>query len=207
MSSPGFAKDFYYKVINQSAGESLKIKAATEFKIRPIDFSAIKPAELGYASVDEFKADLEPVPEAFSDAFVQIAEEEKELTANASLPRYQVIMLKNIETATSGIIVTVTVKSIVQKWNYFRKESDEFICNVAFTDASNDQILFSGTVNVTSKQATLHLGGNRGLIAVGPGMSFGARMKATAKNIALVLTTIMREGKVEPDEKKSYGIS
>jgi len=41
---------------------------------------------------------------------------------------------------------------------------------------------------------------------VGPGMSFSGRVKAAARNLALVLTIITRQGKIDPAEKKYYGL-
>jgi hypothetical protein len=43
----------YYNTIEQSAGPSEQIKSATEFKVKPIDFSAINPKDLGYNNSEE----------------------------------------------------------------------------------------------------------------------------------------------------------
>jgi hypothetical protein len=145
--------------------------------------------------------------EAFADALLQLDEEAKTIASDTPPPKYKVIMLKENEPTSSGIIVSVIVKSITQKWTYGGNHPDIFLCNVTFTNASNKQVLFSSIVNVTSKQATLYLGGNRGLFPVGPGMSFSSRLKAAAYNMAVVLTTIMRQGKIEPADKFYHGLS
>jgi hypothetical protein len=196
-----------YRTNQQPAVASATIKDAAEFKVKPIDFSAINPTYLGYANANEWKADLESVPQAFADALLQLDEEAKTIASDTPPPKYKVIMLKENEPISSGIIVSVIVKSITQKWTYGSKNPDEFLCNVTFTDASNKQVLFSSIVTVTSKQATLYIGGNRGLFPVGPGMSFSSRLKAAAYNMAQVLTTIMRQGKIEPADKFYHDLS
>ena len=188
----------YYKTMQQPSVESPAIRAAHTFKIKSIDFSEIEPTSLGYADAEEWKADLYPVPSVFADALLKLSDKAGMNAEDASRPKYKVIMLTNDEPVTSGIVVAVVVKSIVQKWTYFSNEPDEFLCNITFTDTSNGQELFSGIVNVNSRQTTLYLGGKGSLFSVGPGMSFSGRLKAAAKNLADVLTTIMTKGKIDP---------
>lgn len=195
----------HYKIIQQSAVESLAIKDATEFKVKPIDFSAIRPESLGYSNVEEWKADLAPVPKAFEDSFLDLSEMVKNSSNNAYAPKYnfanivdkKLIFLKKDEPVTSGIVVNIAVKEIIQRWNYFNQKPDEFICDITFTDAANNHQLFSALINVTSwQEASYARSGNGPMLAVGPGLSFSGRLKATAYNLACVLVTVMAQGKI-----------
>jgi hypothetical protein len=173
----------YYETLQQPAAESAVIKAATEFKVKPIDFSAIKPADLGYSKAEEWKADLEPVPQAFAEAFPILFKE-------TNVSNKKITMLKQGEQVNSGIVVAVAVKSIILKYNYFTAQPDEFICNVTFTDAASSQKLFSGEININSRS------GNPWAQAYKA--SFSNRLQSAAYNIAWVLTKIMSLGKIDP---------
>ena len=173
----------YYETMQQPAAESAIVKAASEFKIKPIDFSAIKPADLGYSKAEEWKADLEPVPQAFAEAFPILFKE-------ANVSNKKIIMLKKGEQVGSGIVVDVAVKSIILKYNYFSAQPDELICSLTFTDAASGQKLFSGEVNVNSRS------GNPWAQAYKA--SFSNRLQSAAYNIAWVLTKIMSLGKIDP---------
>jgi hypothetical protein len=173
----------YYETMQQPPAESTAIKAATEFKIKPINFGAMKPADLGYSKAEEWKADLEPVPQAFAEAFPILFKE-------ANISNKKITMLKHGEQVTSGIVVDVAVKSIILKYNYFTAQPDEFICSLTFTDTASGQKLFSGEVNVNSRS------GNPWAQAYKA--SFSNRLQSAAYNIAWVLTKIMIQGKIDP---------
>jgi len=173
----------YYATIEQPSGESVVIKACPEFKVRPIDFGAIKPADLGYSKAEEWKADLEPVPQAFAEAFPILFKE-------ANVSNKKITMLKKGEQVNGGIIVDIAVKSIILKYNYFTAQPDELICSLTFTDAASGQKLFSGEVNVNSRS------GNPWAQAYKA--SFSNRLQSAAYNIAWILTKIMAQGKIDP---------
>jgi hypothetical protein len=173
----------YYETMQQQPAESAAIKAASEFKVKPIDFNAVKPSDLGYSKTEEWKADLEPVPQAFAEAFPLLFKE-------TNVSNKKIAILKQGEQVTSGIVVDVAVKSIILKYNYFTAQPDEFICNLTFTDAVSGKKLFSGEVNVNSRS------GNPWAQAYKA--SFSNRLQAAAYNIAWVLTKIMVHGKIEP---------
>lgn len=173
----------YYETMQQPPGESDAIKTASEFKVKPIDFSAIKPADLGYNNADEWKTDLEPVPQAFAEAFPILLKE-------ANISNKKITMVKKDEPVTSGIVVEVAVKSIAVKWNYFSAQPDEFMCNITLTNAANNQKLFSGVVNVNSRSGNPWAQAHKG--------SFSNRLQTAAYNIAWVLTKIMSLGKIDP---------
>ncbi|MDD5167288.1 MAG: hypothetical protein PHN75_00585 [Syntrophales bacterium] len=190
-----------YKTIRQPSVESAAIKTATEFKVRAIDFSEIRSEDLGYSKEKEWKDDLEYVNKAFADACLSASGMKR---GNVSRPQYNIVMLKREASATSGIVVTVSVQNIFQKWNYFDNKPDELLCKVTFTDSSNNKELFSASVIVNSRQEMVYVGGNRGyfpsqgLFPVGPGLSFSGRLKAAAENLVEVLITIMELGIIEP---------
>ena len=186
----------YSSTMQQTLAEAAAIKTASEFKVKPIDFSAIKPLELGYGKTEEWIADLEPVPRAFADSFPAVLQE---LPKEEKIQSKKIIMIKKDETVTSGIIIDVSVKEIVLNWKYFRQKPDEFICDVSFTDADSGQKLFSGVVTVNSDRdaGSLYVGGRGPKFAVGPGMSFSGRIQAAANNMAWVMTKVMTHGKID----------
>jgi hypothetical protein len=173
----------YYATIEQPSTASEAIKSATEFNVKPIDFGAIKPVDLGYSKAEEWKADLEPVPQAFAEAFPILFKE-------ANVSNKKIIMLKKGEQVKSGIVVDITVKSIILKYNYFTAQPDELICSLTFTDAASGQKLFSGEVNVNSRS------GNPWGQAYKA--SFSNRLQSATYNIAWILTKIMAQGKIDP---------
>jgi hypothetical protein len=173
----------YYTTIEQPSGASETIKAGAEFNVKPIDFSAINPTDLGYTNAEEWKTDSKPVPQAFADAFPVLLKE-------ANIENKKVNMIKREERAGKGIVVDVAVKSIILKWNAFAARPDEFLCNVTFTDAATGQKLFSAVVNVNSRSGNPY--------AQAWGMSFSNRLQTAAYNIAWVLTKIMAQGKIDP---------
>ena len=172
----------YYSTMEQSAGSDM-IKSASEFSVRPIDFSAINFKDLGYTNNEEWKTDYSPVPGVYVDAFPALLKE-------ANISNKKVAMIKSDEKATKGIIVEVAVTKIILNWSYMRPRPDEFICKVTFTNAAYGQKLFSGTVNVNSWSGNPY--------AQAWGASFSGRVQAAAYNIAWVLTKVMTEGKIEP---------
>ena len=173
----------YYNTIEQSAGSSEQIKSATEFKVKPIDFSAINPKDLGYNTSEEWNTDSKDVPKAFADSFPILLKE-------AGIESKKVIAIKRDEPVSKGIVVDVAVKNILLKWNYFSGQPDEYVCNVSFTDATSGQKLFTAIINVNSRAGNPY--------AQAWGMGFSGRLQTAAYNIAWVLTKIMIQGKIEP---------
>jgi hypothetical protein len=173
----------YYTTIEQPQAASDQIKAATEFSVLPIDYSAIDPKELGYTNNEEWNADKNAVPPVFADAFPFLLKE-------ANISNKKVSMIKNTDKINKGIIAEVAVTKISLNWNAWTGRPDEYVCKITFTNAANGQKLYTGVVNINS------LAGNP--YAQGWGNSFGRRMQAAAFNMAWVLTKIMTEGKVEP---------
>lgn len=173
----------YYNTIEQSAGSSEQIKSATEFKVRPIDFSAINPKELGYNNSEEWNTDSKDVPKAFVDSFPILLKE-------AGIENKRVIAIKRDELVSKGIVVDVAVKKIILKWNYFSGQPDEYLCNVSYTDAGSSQKLFSAVINVNSRAGNPY--------AQAWGIGFSGRLQTAAYNIAWVLTKIMTQGKIDP---------
>jgi hypothetical protein len=173
----------YYYTIEQPDVSSEQIKSATEFKVKPIDFNAINPKDLDYNTTEEWTADSKDVPKAFADSFPVLQKE-------AGMKSKKIITIKRDEPVSEGIVVDVVVKKILLKWNYFSGQPDEYICYVNFTDAVSGQKLFTAIVNVNSR-------------AVNPyaktwGIGFSGRIQIAAYNMALVLTKIMTQGKIDP---------
>ena len=173
----------YYNTIEQSSGPSKQIKSATEFKVKPMDFSAINPKDLGYNTVEEWNADRKDIPKAFVDSFPILLKE-------AGMESKKVIAIKRDEPVSKGIVVDVAVKNIILKWNYFSGQPDEYVCNVSFTDAASGQKLFTAIINVNSRAGNPY--------AQAWGMGFSGRLQTAAYNIAWVLTKVMIQGKIEP---------
>jgi hypothetical protein len=172
----------YYSTQEQTAGSDM-IKSASEFSVRPIDFSAINAKDLGYTNNEEWKTDLTPVPGVFADAFPVLLKE-------ANIGNKKVAIVKRDEKVSKGIIVEVAVTKIILNWSYMTARPDELVCNVIFINAANGQKLFSGIVNVNSRSGNPY--------AQAWGASFSNRLQAAAYNIAWVLTKVMVEGKIEP---------
>lgn len=173
----------YYYTIDQPEVSSEQIKSATEFKVKPIDFSAINSKDLDYNTAEEWNMDSKDVPKAFTDSFPILLKE-------AGMKSKKIIMIKREDSDSKGIVVDVVVKKIILKWNYFSGQPDEYICYVNFTDVVSGQKLFTAIINVNSR-------------AVNPyaktwGIGFGGRIQIAAYNIALVLTKIMTQGKIDP---------
>ena len=173
----------YYNTIEQSASTSEPIKSATEFKVKPLDFSAINPIDLGYNTAEEWNTDSKDVPKAFADSFPILLKE-------AGIESKKVIMIKRDNPDSKGIIVDVVVKKILVKWNYFSGQPDEYVCNVNFTDATSGQKLFTAIITINSRAGNPY--------AQAWGMGFSGRLQTAAYNIAWVLTKIMTQGKIEP---------
>ena len=173
----------YYYTIEQPDVSSEQIKSAMEFKVKPIDFSAVNPKDLGYNNSEEWNTDSKDVPKAFADSFPILLKE-------AGISNKKVIAINRDELVSKGIVVDVAVKKINLKWNYFSGQPDEYICNVSFADAATGQKLFSAVVNVNSRAGNPY--------AQAWGMGFSGRLQTAAYNIAWVLTKIMTQGKIEP---------
>jgi hypothetical protein len=173
----------YYNTIEQSAVPSEQIKSATEFIVKPIDFSAINPKDLGYNNSEEWNTDSKDVPKAFADSFPILLKE-------AGIENKKVITIKRDEVVSKGIAVDVAVKKINLIWNYFSGQPDEYICNVSFTDAATGQKIFSAIININSRAGNPY--------AQVWGMGFSGRLQTAAYNIAWVLTKIMTQGKIDP---------
>jgi hypothetical protein len=173
----------YYTTTEQPQEVVGQIKAAPEFGVLPIDYSAIDPKKLGYTNNAEWNADKNGVPQAFADAFPALLKE-------ANISNKKVSMIQKTDKISKGILAEVTVSKIILNWNAWTGRPDEYICKITFTNAATGQKLYSGIVNINS------LSGN--LYAQGWGNSFGRRMQAAAFNMAWVLTKIMADGKLEP---------
>jgi hypothetical protein len=175
---------YYYTAVEQPSAASAAIRSAREFKVRPLNFSVIKPSDLGYKNAQEWKDDLREVPQAFADAFPVLWKE-------AKIDNKKVTMIGKDERVRSGIVADVDVKQITLKWNAFSNQPDEYLVAITFTNAATGQKLYKGTVNVNSRS------GNPYVQAWG--MSFSGRAKTAAYNTAWVLTRIMVQGRIDPD--------
>ncbi|MGV8057771.1 MAG: hypothetical protein AB2L12_07085 [Smithellaceae bacterium] len=173
----------YYSTMEQPSGASEQIKAATEFNVRAIDFSAINPKDLGYTNPGEWDTDRVDVPKAFTDAFPILLKE-------ANMNNKKVNVIAGNDKIKNGIIVEVAVTQIILKWNFMMARPDEFICKITFTNAADGQKLYAGIVNVNSRA------GNP--FAQGWKASFSGRLNTAAYNMAWVLTKIMGQGKIDP---------
>lgn len=173
----------YYSTMEQPSDPSAQIKAATDFNVRAIDFSAIVPTELGYTKAEEWNTDRKDVPKAFADAFPVLLKE-------AKIENKKVNVIALDEQVSRGIVVDVIVTKIILNWSFMRSRPDEFICKVTFTNAADGQKLFSGIVNVNSRSGNPY--------AQAWGASFSNRLQTAAYNMAWVLTKIMVQGRIEP---------
>lgn len=173
----------YYTTMEQPSAPSEKLKAASDFNIKPIDFSAINPKDLGYPNTEEWLADIKEIPKSFADAFPVLLKE-------ANIENKNIVMVEKGKKVSRGIIVEVAVTRIIQNWSFMMARPDEFICKITFTSAAGGQKLFSGIVNVNSRAGNPY--------AQVWGAGFSARLNTAAYNIAWVLTKIMVQGKIEP---------
>lgn len=173
----------YYKTVEQPPAVSDQIKAAAEFTVLPIDYSAINPKDLGYTNNADWDADRNQVPQAFADSFPILLKEAKSTK--------KVSLIKTAEKPAKGIIAEVAVTKINLYWNAWTNSPDEYVCKVTFTNAADGQKLYSGIFNVST------FSGNPFTSAWG---GFGSRMQSAAYNMAWILTKIMTDGKVDPAE-------
>lgn len=202
-----------YKVFKQTTGLAERIKETTEFKIRDIDYSAVKATELGYSNNEEWEVEKAGIPKTFADSFLKLLKEEGGLNK-------KITMIKRNENINEGIVVDVTVERIILNWNYFGQKPDAYLCDINFTDCRNGQQLFSGKIAITTQDAgrmTLHggsmhaggFGGYSGVdfgIPVNPGMpgwegTFSGRLHIAAYNMAWIVTKIIIDGKIDPTEQ------
>ncbi len=175
----------YYTTMEQPSTASNMIQSANEFNIKPIDFSAINPKDLGYANSGEWDTDNKDIPKSFADAFPILLKE-------ANINNKKVVMINREDKVSRGIIVEVAVTKIILNWSFMMARPDEFICNVTFTNAADGKKLFSGIVNVNSRSGNPY--------AQVWGAGFAARLNTAAYNIAWVLTKIMVQGKIDPSD-------
>jgi len=173
----------YYITMEQPSGESQQIKSATEFNVKPLDFSAINPKDLGYTSSEEWTTDSKDVPSAFADAFPVLLKE-------AKIENKKIIMIDKGGKVSRGIIVEVAITKIILNWSFMTARPDEYICKITFTNATDGKKLFSGIVNVNSRSGNPY--------AQVWGAGFSARLSTASYNIAWVLTKIMAQGKIDP---------
>ncbi len=173
----------YYTTMEQPSTASDIIKSGAEFNVKPIDFSAVNPKDLGYATAAEWEADTKDIPRSFADAFPILLKE-------ANISNKKIVMINREEKVGRGIIVEVAVTQIILKWNFMMARPDEYICKVTFTNAADGQKLFSGVVNVNSRSGNPY--------AQVWGAGFAARLNTASYNIAWVLTKIMAQGKIDP---------
>jgi predicted small lipoprotein YifL len=176
---------YYYTAVEQPPAVSDAIRSAGEFKVRPLNFSAVNPSDLGYKNTQEWRDDLKEVPQAFAEAFPILWKE-------ANIDNKRVTMIGKDERVRSGIVVEADVKQINLKWNAFSNQPDEYIVAIAFTNAATGQKLYRGTVNVNSRSGNPY--------AQAWGMSFSGRIKTAAYNTAWVLTRIMVQGRIDPEK-------
>lgn len=204
-----------YKVIKQTAGLAERIKETTEFKIRDIDYGAVKANEIGYSNNEEWEVEKAGIPKTFADSFLKLFKE-------GGLNK-KIAMIKSNENINEGIIVDVAVKRIILNWNYFGQKPDVYLCDINFTDSRNGQQLFSGKIAITTQDAgrmilhgggggSMHSGGFGGYAGVGfgipvnPGMpgwegTFSGRLHIAANNMAWIVTKIIIDGKIDPIEQ------
>lgn len=175
----------YYTTVEQPSTISEAIRSAKEFKVRPLNLSAINPSDLGYKNDQEWKDDIKDVPQAFADAFPVLLNE-------AKVDNKKVTMIGRDQRVRSGIVVNVDVKQILLNWNAFSGQPDEYFCDIVFTNAATGQKLYKGTVSVNSRSGNPY--------AQAWGMSFGGRIKTAAYNAAWVLTRIMVQGRIDPEK-------
>jgi hypothetical protein len=175
----------YYTTMEQPSGASELIKSATEFNVKPIDFSAINPKDLGYSNSEEWTTDSKDVPTAFADAFPVLLKE-------AKIENKKIVMIDKGGKVSRGIIVEVAVTKIILNWSFMTAQPDEYICKITFTNAADGKKLFSGIVNVNSRAGNPY--------AQVWGAGFSARLSTASYNIAWVLTKIMAQGKIDPAE-------
>jgi hypothetical protein len=179
--------DDYYTTIEQLSESSAQIRTAIEFKVRPIDFSAINPSDLGYSNPEEWKNDLKDVPNAFASAFPVLLKE-------AGIENKNFTLISRDERISQGVIVDVAVTKIILKFNVMYVVNDEFICNISFKNASDGRKLFSCVVNVQNRKRGVSTGTQAWT------MRFSERVNSSAYNIAMVLTKIGMHGKIDPEK-------
>lgn len=179
--------DDYYTTIEQLSDSSAPIRTAIEFKVRPIDFSAINPSDLGYSNPEEWNNDLKDVPNAFAKAFPVLLKE-------AGIENKKFTLISKDERISQGVIVDVAVTKIILKSNIMYIQNDDFICNISFKNASDGRKLFSSIVNIQNRKRDVSA------YAQGWTMRFSERLNSAAYNIAMVLTKIGVHGKIDPEK-------
>lgn len=183
-------ESFYlYTTIKQS-NTSEQIKNAIDFYIRPIDFSAVNPLDMGYNNKEQWESESKNIPKEFIDAFPDLVKKDDIKNKNITVVDKDKI-IKN------GIIANVEVKNIIRlsavRGVFTGEGKVRFICNIKLIDAESDRELFAGAVNITSheskKKALPMWGGYRG---------FDYHLTTTAYNVAYVLTNIIINGHINP---------
>lgn len=190
-----------YKIVKQEAGPAERIKDAKEFRIKYIDYSAVKANEIGYSNSEDWNRERADVPKTYADACSALLKE-------SGAANRKISFIKQDETAGDGVVVDVSVKRIVLNWNYADKKPDVYICNISFIDSRSGQKLYSGIVYVTSRDPKrIGFGAWRGIgnITANPSMpgwegTFSGRLNIAAYNMAWVVTRIMVDGKIDQSE-------
>lgn len=186
--------DSRYKIIEQTAGLVERIREAKEFKIRGINFSAVKANEIGYSNTEEWNATIADIPKTYADSCSKLLEE-------SGAANKKMFFIKHDETISGGIAVDVAVKRIILNWNYHDKEPDVYLCDISLIDSRNGQKLFSSIVHINSLSPTRM----PGKIPVNLNMpnwegTFSGRLHIAAYNMAWVITKIIIDGKIAPSE-------
>jgi hypothetical protein len=95
------------------------------------------------------------------------------------------VMVGPGEEINEGIIVEVRIKKITFKRSFMNsRKSDEFLCLVQFIDAQNKKVFFDRSLMIDNKDDRRGFGG----------LSYSARYKSAAHNIARYVTSIMIKG-------------
>jgi len=152
---------------------------AIQFKLRPIDISAINYADYGYKNEQDWLNEWEGVPK---EAYFESIQNYFDLM---DIEHKKVVMVGPVEEINEGIIVEVRIKEITIKRSFMNPNKyDEFLCSVQFIDAKNKKVLFDKILMIDNKDLRRGFGG----------LSYSTRYKSAAHNIARYVTSIMIKG-------------
>jgi ankyrin repeat protein len=190
-----------YKIIRQTDGTAEQIRDTREFKIRDIDYSAVKADALGYSNAEDWNVEKADVPKTYAGSCSALLKE-------AGAANRKLLFIKHDETVHDGVVVEVAVKRIVLNWDYVDKKPDVYVCDISFTDSRSGRKLYSGLFYITSrssKRIGFGQGTGMGIVAVNPNMpdwegTFTGRLHIAAYNMAWIVTKIMVDGKIDASE-------
>ncbi|MFZ4439421.1 MAG: hypothetical protein ACOYOS_13410 [Syntrophales bacterium] len=174
-----------YETIKKPAIASEPIKSATEFYVRPLNFSSSNPKDAGYNSQEEWENESKGLPKEFAEAFPVLL---KKYANNNK----KVIIISPNEVVKKGVIVEAVVTKIINLGSFFSGVKAELLCNLTFTDAESGQSLFSGVVTVSSYDTE-----RPGIPMFGGYRSFSYHLHSSAFNVAFVLTKVMVNGNLQ----------